>query len=75
MGQMDVLPSEYIKKLFLAQKCKKSFCVWRVSKKLKKLGKIWKFFFYKINSQYQMNCANIWGPSDHSGRLVGISFP
>ena len=67
---MDILPSECIKmsKLFLTQK---SFCVWRVSKNLKKNFKI----FLKILNLFSgnqfsllyLNCAIICGPSDHSG--------
>ena len=57
---MDMLPSKYIRvSYFWPKSAKKSFCVWRVSKKLKKIEKnfekILNFFFHKNNSQY-----NIW---------------
>ena len=49
---MDMLPFKYIKvSYFLSKSAKKSFCVWRMSKKLKKIEKnfekILKFFFTK----------------------------
>ena len=48
---MDMLPSKYIRVSYFWPKCaKRSFCVWRVSKKLKKIEKkiekILKFFFF-----------------------------
>ena len=52
-SQIDMLPSKYIKvNYFLPKSAKKCFCVWRVSKILKKkLKKFWKkfriFFFTK----------------------------
>ena len=54
-----MLPSEYIRvSYFWPKSAKKSFCVWRVSKKLKKIEKnfekILKFFFHKINSHYHI---------------------
>ena len=65
---MDMLPSKYIKvSYFCPQIAKKSCCLLRVSKKLKKLKKILEFLFHKTNSKYHMNCANIKGPSDDSG--------
>ena len=56
---MDMLPSEYIKvSYFWPKSAKKSFCLLRVSKKLKKIEKnfekILKFFFHKINSHYHI---------------------
>ena len=49
---MDMLPSEYIKvSYFWPKSAKKSFCLWRVSKKRKKIEKNFeknlKFFFIK----------------------------
>ena len=57
---MDLLPSEYIKvSYFWPKSAKKSFCLWRVSKKRKKIEKNFeknlKFFFHKNISKY-----NIW---------------
>ena len=55
---MDILPFEYIKlSYFWPKSAKKSFFVWGVSKKLKKLKKIEKnfwFFFHKTNSYYHI---------------------
>ena len=54
---MDILPSKYIRVTYFWPKSAKiSFCVWRVSKKLKKiLKKFWKnfeIFFHTVNSHY-----------------------
>ena len=56
---MDMLPSKYVKEnYFWPKSAKKSFCVWRVFKKLKKIKinfeKNLKFFFHKINSHYHI---------------------
>ena len=37
--------------------------------KTKKMEKIWNFFSENQFSVSYMKYANIWGPSDHSGRL------
>ena len=82
---MDLLPSKYVKvSYFWPKSAKKSFCVWRVSKKLKKIEKnfekILKFFFHKINSHYHIWIVLTSGVpqitlEDSRPVQIGLAFP
>ena len=66
---MDMLQSEYIIVSYCWPKSAKS--VQKMKKKSKNL-----IFFHKTNTKYHicMNCANIGGPPDNSGRLQRPKF-
>ena len=62
---MDMLPSKYIRvSYFWPKSAKKSFCVWRVSKKLKKIEKknLKKFWiFLEFTTTVVSNVYTTWG--------------
>ena len=72
---MDMLPSEYIKvSYFWPQSAKISFCLLRVSKKLKKIEKKIEFFFHKTNYKYHTWIVPTFGVPPWGFSIYGVKL-